>query len=80
MGNEIICLGATLANTLAFSQGPLTLVTATGSVQPLFILLLVAVVNLVRQGLIPEQTGWKLGALRLPPLGMIISGTYLLGR
>jgi transporter family protein len=80
MGNEVACLGATLANTLAYARGPLTLVAAAGSVQPLFILLLVATVNMVKRGLIPEQTGWRLGALRLPPLGMIISGTYLLGR
>lgn len=80
MGNEVIALGATLANTLAYARGPLTLVAAAGSVQPLLILLLVATVNAVRRDLVPEQTNWRLGALRLPCLCLIISGAYLLGR
>jgi hypothetical protein len=80
MGNEVISLGATLANTLAYTRGPLTLVAAAGSVQPLLILLFVAAANVVRRGLVPEQANWRLGALRLPCLGLIISGAYLLGR
>lgn len=80
MGNEGICLGATLANTLAYARGPLTLVAAAGSVQPLLILLLVAVANIIRRGLVPEQANWRLGVLRLPCLGLIISGAYLLSR
>jgi hypothetical protein len=79
MGNEVISLGATLANTLAYARGPLTLVAAAGSVQPLLILLLVVAANVVRRGLVPEQVNWRLGALRLPSLGLIISGAYLLG-
>jgi bacterial/archaeal transporter family protein len=80
MGNEVISLGATLANTLAYTRGPLTLVAATGSVQPLLILLLVTAANIVRRGLVPEQANWRLGALRLPSVCLIISGAYLLGR
>jgi hypothetical protein len=79
MGNEFISLGATLANTLAYARGPLTLVTATGSVQPLLILLFVAVVNVIRRGLVPEQANWRMDALRLPSLALIIFGAYLLG-
>jgi transporter family protein len=80
MGNEAISLGAILANTLAYARGPLTLVAAAGSVQPLLILLLVAAVNLVKRGLVPEQANWRLGILRLPCLCLMISGAYLLGR
>ena len=80
MGNEAISLAATLANTLAYARGPLTLVAAAGSVQPLLILLLVATVNAVKRSLVPEQTDWRLGVLRLPCLGLMITGAYLLGR
>jgi transporter family protein len=79
MGNEAISLGATLAYTLACARGPLTLVTATGSIQPLLILLFVVAVNALKRGLVPEQVNWRLDALRLPSLGLIILGAYLLG-
>lgn len=79
MSNEVISLGATLANTLAYARGPLTLVAAAGSVQPVLIVLFVAAANVIRRGLVPEQANWRLGALRLPSLCLIISGAYLLG-
>jgi drug/metabolite transporter (DMT)-like permease len=79
MGNEVAALGATLALTLAYEYGPLTLVSATGSTQPLFILLLVWLVNSISKGAIPDHTNRQVILLRLLSLLMITFGAYRLG-
>lgn len=77
--SEIIALGGTLAITLAYDRGPLTLVSASSSIQPLFILLFIWAVNLIKQGTIPERATLKQCIPRLLPLLVIIFGAYLLG-
>jgi hypothetical protein len=80
MGSEATALGGTFAITLAYALGPLTLVSATRSTQPLFVMLLVWVVNSIRQGVVPDRADRRLWVLRLLPMIMIVGGVYLLGR
>lgn len=75
MGSEVTTLGG----PLAYDRGPLTLVSASGSTQPLFIVLFVWGVNLIRQSTVPDRTNLRLCAVRLLPLFMLIFGAYLLG-
>lgn len=79
-GNEVIALAAVLAMTLAYGEGPLTLVTASSATQPLFVIFFVWLVNRLRPGTVPDRTDRRLFAVRLLPLTMIGIGVYLLSR
>lgn len=80
VGNEGAALGAVFALTLAYAQGPLTLVSASSAIQPLFIMLFVWCVNRIKPDTVPDEADRRLIILRLLPLGMIGLGVYLLSR
>ncbi len=80
MCSEVMALVAVYVMTLAYSRGPLTLVSASGAVQPLFATLFMWLVNRIRAGTVPDRADRRLLALRLLPLGMIALGLHLLSR
>jgi uncharacterized membrane protein len=77
-GSEATALVGVLAITLAYQHGPLGLVSASGATQPLFILLLVWLLNRIKPGMVPDRTNRCLLTNRFIPLLLIIGGVYLL--
>jgi drug/metabolite transporter (DMT)-like permease len=78
LGSEAVALAGILAITLAYDLGPLTLISALGSTQPLFILLLIGAINWIKKEAIPGRANCNLFLMRLLPMSLIISGVYLL--
>jgi drug/metabolite transporter (DMT)-like permease len=79
-GSETTALVGILAITLAYAVGPLALVSASSATQPLFILLLVWLLNRLKPGLVPNRADRRPLVNRFVPLLLIIAGVYLLGR
>jgi hypothetical protein len=77
--SEATALVGVLAITLAYAYGPLTLVSASSATQPLFILLLVWLLNKIKPGMVPDRTDRCLLTHRFIPLLLIIVGVYWLG-
>lgn len=79
-GSEATALAGVLAITLAYAYGgPLALVSASSSTQPLFILLLVWLLNRIKPGMVSDRADRCLLTHRFIPLLLIIVGVYLLG-
>lgn len=78
MGSEGAALLGTGAFTLAYAMGPLTLVSASSSVQPLLIVLLVWLLNWLHPNTIPDNTDRRSFLIRVLPFLMTIIGVYLL--
>jgi drug/metabolite transporter (DMT)-like permease len=78
-GSEATALTGVLAITLAYEYGPLALVAASSAAQPLFVLLLLQLMNRIRPGIILDKTDRCLLTRRSVSLLMIIVGVYWLG-
>jgi drug/metabolite transporter (DMT)-like permease len=80
VGNSIIDMVATFALMAAYSVGALGLVTTSVSTQPVFVLLLVILLNRIKPKLVPSKAEKEWFFLRFMAMAITIVGVYLIGR
>lgn len=76
--NEGLDMIAAFVLLAAYARGPLSLVATVISIQPLFILFLVAGLNAIRQGLVPSSSDRKYFWVRFISISITICGIYFL--
>lgn len=77
--NSVIDMVATFALMAAYAVGPLGLATTSVSTQPVFVLLLVIVLNRIIPKLVPSKAEKEWFFLRLVVMVTTIVGVYLIG-
>lgn len=76
--NELLSLLAIFLVIKALSIGTLSLVVTATAVQPLYVLILVIIVNIIKKELIPDNKSKQFFLVRLALIGVMISGIYLI--
>jgi drug/metabolite transporter (DMT)-like permease len=76
-GTELLNLVAVLLFTIAVSEGPVTLVNALSSVQPLFVLILTIALSVFLPHILSEEIGKKTLGLKTIAIAAIVIGSIL---
>lgn len=76
--NELLNSTAIFLLIVAYSTGALSLVSTIAAVQPMFLLIIIKVINSVKPGLIPDSSDAKLFSKRAVLISFIVIGVYLI--
>lgn len=74
--NETLDMVATFTLLAAYARGPLSLIATVISIQPLFVLIFVVVLNLIRPGLMPSSLDRKNLWVRFSSILVAVLGIY----
>jgi len=77
LANEVLGFLAIISSLIAISLGPVSLVIALGTVQPLFVFILTIILSLFMPKILKEEISKSILSLKLFSIVLIIFGTWL---